>query len=53
VAKSTRSQRQQSKSDFRSGDGGNLTARTADLQTDAWTSFCQALFGAAEFRYLK
>ncbi|WP_437187571.1 PSD1 and planctomycete cytochrome C domain-containing protein [Planctomicrobium sp. SH668] len=24
-----------------------------DVETAAWTSFCQALFGSAEFRYLK
>ena len=28
-------------------------SRPADPKTAAWSSFCQALFGAAEFRYLK
>ena len=51
AAKSTPSQTAQSESEFRGG--GDAATAIVDLQRDAWTSFCQALFDAAEFRYLK
>jgi len=50
LAKSTRSQDARNASD-RTGGGESPTTR--DVRAESWSSFCQALFDAAEFRYLK
>jgi cytochrome c553 len=50
LAKSTRSQSARNTVDHRAG-GGEPPHR--DVRAESWASFCQALFDAAEFRYLK
>jgi cytochrome c553 len=49
VARSVRSQN--TRGDFNRGD--DSAAASADVRAESWTSFCQALLDAAEFRYLK
>jgi hypothetical protein len=50
LAKSTRPQNARNGSNFA---GGNESSAGLDIRVETWASLCQALFDAAEFRYLK